>query len=201
MINYLKGQLTELTPTQVTIDCHGVGYAVNISLNTYTAIQGKNEALLYIYESIREDAWTLFGFVTKQERELFLLLISVSGIGGNTARTILSSFSASELANIIMDGNERLLKSVKGLGAKTAQRIIVELKDKVATLGIESSASPSTETRTPDITNSEVYSEAVDALKMLGFPPAPSVKAVKAILKDNPAAPVEKVIKMALQML
>ena len=201
MINYLKGQLTALTPTQATIDCHGVGYAVNISLNTYTAIQGKSEAMLYIYESIREDAWTLFGFVTKQERELFLLLISVSGIGGNTARTILSSFSASELANIIMDGNERLLKSVKGLGAKTAQRIIVELKDKVATLGIESSASSLTETRTPDITNSEVYSEAVDALKMLGFPPAPSVKAVKAILKDNPAAPVEKVIKMALQML
>ena len=114
---------------------------------------------------------------------------------------MLSSFSAPELAGHIMDGNERLLKSVKGLGAKTAQRIIVELKDKVATLGIESSASSLTETRTPDITNSEVYSEAIDALKMLGFPPAPSVKAVKAILKDNPAAPVEKVIKMALQML
>lgn len=200
MINYLKGQLTELTPAQATIECHGVGYALNISLNTYTSIQGKSEALLYVYESIREDAWTLFGFHSKQERELFLLLISVSGIGGNTARTILSSFSPSELANIIMDCNERLLKTVKGLGAKTAQRIIIELKDKVATLGIEATTS-SNQQHTPDITNSEVYSEAVDALKMLGFPPAPSVKAVKTVLKDNPAAPVEKVIKKALQIL
>lgn len=200
MINYLKGQLTELTPAQATIECHGVGYALNISLNTYTSIQGKSEALLYVYESIREDAWTLFGFHSKQERELFLLLISVSGIGGNTARTILSSFSPSELANIIMDSNERLLKTVKGLGAKTAQRIIIELKDKVATLGIEATTS-SNQQHTPDITNSEVYSEAVDALKMLGFPPAPSVKAVKTVLKDNPAAPVEKVIKKALQIL
>lgn len=200
MINYLKGQLTELTPAQATIECHGVGYALNISLNTYTAIQGKNEVLLYVYESIREDAWILFGFHSKQERELFLLLISVSGIGGNTARTILSSFSPSELANIIMDSNERLLKTVKGLGAKTAQRIIIELKDKVATLGIEATTS-SNQQHTPDITNSEVYSEAVDALKMLGFPPAQSVKAVKTVLKDNPAAPVEKVIKKALQIL
>lgn len=200
MINYLKGQLTELTPAQATIECHGVGYALNISLNTYTSIQGKSEALLYVYESIREDAWTLFGFHSKQERELFLLLISVSGIGGNTARTILSSFSPSELANIIMDSNERLLKTVKGLGAKTAQRIIIELKDKVATLGIEATTS-SNQQHTPDITNSEVYSEAVDALKMLGFPPAPSVKAVKTVLKDNPSAPVEKVIKKALQIL
>lgn len=200
MINYLKGQLTELTPAQATIECHGVGYALNISLNTYTSIQGKSEVLLYVYESIREDAWILFGFHSKQERELFLLLISVSGIGGNTARTILSSFSPSELANIIMDSNERLLKTVKGLGAKTAQRIIIELKDKVATLGIEATTS-SNQQHTPDITNSEVYSEAVDALKMLGFPPAPSVKAVKTVLKDNPAAPVEKVIKKALQIL
>ena len=200
MINYLKGQLTELTPAQATIECHGVGYALNISLNTYTAIQGKSEVLLYVYESIREDAWILFGFHSKQERELFLLLISVSGIGGNTARTILSSFSPSELANIIMDSNERLLKTVKGLGAKTAQRIIIEHKDKVATLGIEATTS-SNQQHTPDITNSEVYSEAVDALKMLGFPPAPSVKAVKTVLKDNPAAPVEKVIKKALQIL
>ena len=200
MINYLKGQLTELTPAQATIECHGVGYALNISLNTYTSIQGKSEALLYVYESIREDAWILFGFHSKQERELFLLLISVSGLGGNTARTILSSFSPSELANIIMDSNERLLKTVKGLGAKTAQRIIIELKDKVATLGIEATTS-SNQQHTPDITNSEVYSEAVDALKMLGFPPAPSVKAVKTVLKDNPAAPVEKVIKKALQIL
>ena len=157
--------------------------------------------MLYVYESIREDAWTLYGFVTKQERELFLLLISVSGIGGNTARTMLSSFSAPELATIILDGNEKMLKTVKGLGAKTAQRIIVELRDKVASIGLETATVSSEASTAVDITHSEVYSEAVDALKMLGFPPAPAAKVVKAILKDAPATPVEKVIKKALQML
>ena len=200
MIEYVRGILDELTPTQATIECHGVGYILNISLNTYTALQGKGEARLFVYESIREDAWTLFGFATKQERELFLLLISVSGVGGNTARTMLSSFSASELAGLIMEGNERLLKTVKGLGAKTAQRIIVELKDKVVSLGI-STTSVSDATDTATTMNSEVYNEAFEALKMLGFPPAPVAKTVKAILKDEPSAPVEKVIKMALKML
>ena len=119
MIEYIRGILDELTPTQATLEAHGVGYLLNISLNTYTALQGKSEARLFVYESIREDAWTLFGFATKQERELFLLLISVSGVGGNTARTMLSSFSAPELAGLIMDGNERMLKTVKGLGAKS----------------------------------------------------------------------------------
>lgn len=200
MIEYVRGILDELTPTQATIECHGVGYILNISLNTYTALQGKGEARLFVYEAIREDAWTLFGFATKQERELFLLLISVSGVGGNTARTMLSSFSASELAGIIMEGNERLLKTVKGLGAKTAQRIIVELKDKVVSLGI--SATPvSGGNDSPATMNSEVYNEAFEALKMLGFPPAPVAKTVKAILKEEPSAPVEKVIKMALKML
>ena len=200
MIEYVRGILDELTPTQATIECHGVGYILNISLNTYTALQGKGEARLFVYEAIREDAWTLFGFATKQERELFLLLISVSGVGGNTARTMLSSFSASELAGLIMEGNERLLKTVKGLGAKTAQRIIVELKDKVVSLGI-SATSVSDATDTATTMNSEVYNEAFEALKMLGFPPAPVAKTVKAILKDEPSAPVEKVIKMALKML
>lgn len=200
MIEYLRGILDELTPTQATIECHGVGYILNISLNTYTALQGKGEARLFVYEAIREDAWTLFGFATKQERELFLLLISVSGVGGNTARTMLSSFSASELAGLIMEGNERMLKTVKGLGAKTAQRIIVELKDKVVSLGI-SATSVSDNTDSPAAMNSEVYNEAFEALKMLGFPPAPVAKTVKAILKDEPSAPVEKVIKMALKML
>lgn len=200
MIEYVRGILDELTPTQATIECHGVGYILNISLNTYTVLQGKGEARLFVYEAIREDAWTLFGFATKQERELFLLLISVSGVGGNTARTMLSSFSASELAGLIMEGNERLLKTVKGLGAKTAQRIIVELKDKVVSLGI-STTSVSDATDTAITMNSEVYNEAFEALKMLGFPPAPVAKTVKAILKDEPSAPVEKVIKMALKML
>lgn len=201
MIDYVRGIVDELSPAQTTIECHGVGYALNISLNTYTAIQGKSEARLFVYESIREDAWVLYGFATKEERALFLLLISVSGVGGNTARTMLSSYSAPELAGLIMDGNEKLLKTVKGLGAKTAQRIIVELKDKVANLGISAtSVSDSSASASPAI-NTEVYNEAFEALKMLGFPPAPVAKAVKAILKDEPDARVEKVIKLALKML
>ena len=199
MITYIRGILDELTPTQAILEVHGVGYLLNISLNTYTALQGKSEARLFVYESIREDAWTLFGFATKQERELFLMLISVSGVGGNTARTMLSSFTTPELAGLIMEGNERMLKTVKGLGAKTAQRIIVELRDKVVSLGIESVSTPGD--GTPAIPNSEIYNEACEALKMLGFPPAPVAKTVKAILKDEPTAPVEKVIKLALKML
>lgn len=201
MITYIRGIIDELTPTQATIEAHGVGYLLNISLNTYTALQGKSEARLFVYESIREDAWTLFGFATKQERELFLMLISVSGVGGNTARTMLSSFTAPELAGLIMDGNEKMLKTVKGLGAKTAQRIIVELRDKVTSLGIGISLPSDSEANAPAIQNSEVYNEAFEALKMLGFPPAPVAKTVKAILKDEPSAPVEKVIKLALKML
>ena len=201
MITYIRGIVDELSPTQATIEAHGVGYLLNISLNTYTALQGKSEARLFVYESIREDAWTLFGFATKQERELFLMLISVSGVGGNTARTMLSSFTAPELAGLIMDGNEKMLKTVKGLGAKTAQRIIVELHDKVTSLGIGVSMPSDSEANAPAIQNSEVYNEAFEALKMLGFPPAPVAKTVKAILKDEPSAPVEKVIKLALKLL
>lgn len=201
MIDYVRGIVDELSPTQTTIECNGVGYALNISLNTYTALQGKSEARLFVYENIREDAWTLFGFATKEERAIFLLLISVSGVGGNTARTMLSSYSAAELAGIIMDGNEKLLKTVKGLGAKTAQRIIVELKDKVASLGISTTSVTDGAGSTAPSINTEVYNEAFEALKMLGFPPAPVAKAVKAILKDDPDARVEKVIKVALKML
>lgn len=199
MIDYVRGIVDELSPTQATIECHGVGYLLNISLNTYTALQGKSEARLFVYESIREDAWVLFGFATKEERALFLMLISVSGVGGNTARTMLSSFSASELAGLIMEGNEKMIKSVKGLGAKTAQRIIVELHDKVADLGI--SSTPVAEGNATQVVNVEVYNEAFEALKMLGFSPAPVAKAVKSIMKDDPTAPVEKVIKLALKML
>ncbi len=199
MIDYVRGILDELTPTQATVECYGVGYLCNISLNTYSALQGKSEARVFVYESIREDAWTLFGFATKEERELFVMLISVSGIGGNTARTMLSAFSPAELSDIIMNGNEKLLKTVKGLGTKTAQRVIVELKDKVATLGIAPKATDNPEVVA--VMNSEAYNEAIEALKMLGFPPAPVVKVVKAILKDDSSAPVEKIIKLALKML
>lgn len=200
MIDYVKGLVGELTPATATIECGGVGYLCQISLNTYAALQGKTEGKLFVYEAIREDAWVLFGFASKAERELFLLLIGVSGVGGNTARTMLSSFSASELATIIMEGNERLLKSIKGLGTKTAQRIVVELKDKVSTLALQGS-SPTTKSDTTANINQEVYNEAVEAMRALGFPPAPVAKAIRAILKDDPTAPVEKVIKMALKMM
>lgn len=198
MIEYIKGELTEITPAQAVIECNGVGYGINVSLNTYSAIQGKKEAKLYIYEAIREDAYQLYGFATKQERELFLLLISVSGIGGNTARMILSALTPSELCNVISNGNEKLLKTVKGIGLKTAQRIIVDLKDKIATAGAD------TTSNIPSVSapaNAEVHEEAVAALTMLGFAPAPSQKVVGAILQEEPDAPVEKVIKLALKRL
>lgn len=198
MIEYVRGELAELTPALAVIDCNGVGYAANISLNTYAAIQGKKACKLYIHEAIREDAHVLFGFADKQERELFLLLISVSGIGGNTARMILSALSPSELVNVISNENANLLKSVKGIGLKTAQRIIVELKDKLktgtvaASAGISSLSSPA---------NALIQDEAVSALTMLGFPQAASQKVVLAILKEEPDAQVEAVIKLALKRL
>jgi Holliday junction DNA helicase RuvA len=198
MIEYIRGELVEITPALAVIDCNGIGYGIHISLNTYSAIQGKKSVKLYIYEAIREDAHVLFGFSTKQERELFLLLISVSGIGGNTARMILSALSPAELCNVISSGNEKLLKGVKGIGLKTAQRIIVDLKDKIATTGGET-VSGSTATLSP--AHSEVYDEAIAALTMLGFAQAPSQKVVTAILKEEPGLTVEKVIKLALKRL
>lgn len=199
MIEYIKGELSEATPAYAVVDCNGLGYGVNVSLNTYSAIQGKKEIKLYIYESIREDAYVLYGFSTKQERELFLLLISVPGIGGNTARMILSALSPSELCNVISTGNEKLLKSVKGIGLKTAQRIIVDLKDKIAAMG--DMPGGTTVSSIAASVNAEVYEEAVAALTMLGFAAAPSQKVVAAILQEEPEAPVEKVIKLALKRL
>lgn len=198
MIEYIKGKLDNITPTMAVVDCNGVGYGINISLNTFSAIQGKTDVKLYIYEAIREDAYVLYGFSTKQERELFLMLITVSGIGGNTARMILSALSPMELCNVISSGNEKLLKMVKGIGLKTAQRIIVELKDKIQNIGVESAGS----TTTPiSNANSEIYEEAVAALTMLGFAQAPSQKVVGQILHEEPDAPVQKVIKIALTRL
>ena len=198
MIEYIRGELVEITPALAVIDCNGIGYGIHISLNTYSAIQGKKSVKLYIYEAIREDAHVLFGFSTKQERELFLLLISVSGIGGNTARMILSALSPAELCNVISSGNEKLLKGVKGIGLKTAQRIIVDLKDKIATTGMET-VSGSIATLSP--AHSEIYDEAIAALTMLGFAPAPSQKVVTAILKEDSNLSVENVIKLALKRL
>lgn len=193
MIDYIKGEIVELTPTTVTIDINGIGYLINISLNTYTALSGKEEAKIYIYEIIREDAHLLFGFAAKQERELFTQLISVSGIGANTARMILSSMTPSELVNVIASGNSDTLKMVKGIGLKTAQRVIVDLKDKIKIDGIDP--------KTILLPNSQSSEEAVAALVMLGFSQQPSQKAVMKILKENPAASVETIIKAALKML
>ena len=198
MIEYIKGEIAEITPALAVIDCNGIGYAINISLNTYSAIQGKPNIKLYIHEAIREDAHVLYGFSTKQERELFLLLISVSGIGGNTARMILSALSPAELCNVISSGNDKLLKSVKGIGLKTAQRIIVDLKEKIASTGMET-VSGSITALSP--ANSEIHDEAIAALTMLGFAQAPSQKVVSAILKEDSNLNVEKVIKLALKRL
>ena len=199
MIDYIQGELTELTPAIAVVEAAGVGYAMNISLNTFTAIQGKKEVKLYVHEAIREDAHVLFGFAAKKEREMFLLLITVSGVGPNTARMVLSSMSPAELCNSISTGNERMIKTIKGIGLKTAQRIIVDLRDKIVTLGITQEIPAGGSIEQP--VNNQVKDEAVSALTMLGFSPAPSQKVVVKILQDNPAMPVELVVKMALKMI
>ncbi|WP_308756551.1 Holliday junction branch migration protein RuvA [uncultured Bacteroides sp.] len=200
MIEYIKGEIAELGPASVVIDCNGLGYVANISLNTYAAIQGKKNCKLYIYEAIREDAYVLYGFADKQERELFLLLISVSGIGGNTARMILSALSPAELINVISTENAGLLKTVKGIGLKTAQRIIVDLKDKIKAGGTAAGTAGMVGISFT-AANAQVQEEAVAALTMLGFAQAPSQKVVTAILKEDADAPVEQVIKLALKRL
>lgn len=194
MIEYLRGEIVEITPAYVVMDCAGVGYYANISLNTYTALQHAVSGKIFIYEAIREDAHVLFGFSSKEERDLFLLLISVSGIGGNTARMILSAFSVQELRNVISSGDAVQLKNVKGIGLKTAQRIIVDLKDKIGIpAGAESlvAGQPSGETR----------EEAVSALVILGFAANVSAKVVSSVLKENPGLTVEQIIKESLKRL
>lgn len=203
MIEYIRGEVAELTPALAVIEAAGVGYALNISLNTYTALQGKKEARLFVHEVLvaggRDDSFTLFGFASRQERELYRLLVSVSGVGGNTARMILSSVSPRELCDIIASGNDKMLKTVKGIGLKTAQRIIVDLKDKIVTSGVAQEI-PASGGQT-SMVNNDVKDEAVSALTMLGFAPAPSQKVVVAILQDNPDLPVEQVVKLALKQI
>ena len=199
MIEYIKGELTELTPALATIEAAGIGYGLNISLNTFSAIQGKKEVKLYVYEAIREDAHLLYGFINKKERETFLLLITVNGVGANTARMILSSLSVSELCNAISAGNARLIQNVKGIGKMTAQRIIVDLREKIVSLGIADEIPTGGQMSAP--VNNQVKDEAVSALTMLGFAPAPSQKVVLAILQEQPDAPVETVVKLALKQI
>lgn len=199
MIEYIKGELTELTPAQATVEAAGVGYGLNISLNTFSALQGKKEVKLYVYEAIREDAYVLYGFINKKEREMFLLLITVNGVGANTARMMLSGMSVPELCNAISTGNARLIQSVKGIGKMTAQRIIVDLREKIVSLGIAEEIPSGGQMAAP--VNNQVKDEAVSALTMLGFAPAPSQKVVLQILQDQPDAPVETVVKLALKMI
>lgn len=209
MIEYIKGQLTDLNPTYVVIEAAGVGYAINIALPTYSELVGKEgqESRLYITEIIREDAHELFGFFTKGERELFLMLMTVSGIGANTARMIMSAYSAAEIRQIIATGNARALSQVKGLGPKTAQRIIVDLKDKVLKIDLGNEAKGERLEamellgEEASMVDSAVKQEAISALVMLGFAAAASGKVVDKILKAAPESSVEQVIKQALKML
>lgn len=200
MIEYIRGQLTELTPAQAVLEAAGIGYSFNISLNTYSAIQGKKEVKLYVHESLvtggRDDNFTFYGFYSKQERDLYCMLITVSGVGANTARMILSAISPAELCNVIANGDERMLKSVKGIGLKTAQRIIVDLKDKIVSSGIATELHVSDQPQ--NMVHSGIRDEAVSALTMLGFSPAPSAKVVESILKESDSMPVEQVVKLAL---
>ncbi len=197
MLDYIKGTVAELNPAYVVLDNHGMGYMINISLGTYDALSriGKDEVVLvYVHEAIREDAHLLFGFAQKRERDLFLLLISVSGVGANTARMILSSIPVAELETAIGQGNVAALKGVKGVGAKTAQRIIVDLKDKIKVpVGalIEETGPAS----------SQVFEEAMAALVMLGFTQQMSQKALKKLFKQEPGVSVEDAIKKALKMM
>ncbi len=209
MIDYIKGALAELTPTYAVIEAAGVGYEINIALTTLTTLSGSQPqndcpTKLFVTEIIREDAHLLFGFMTKAERELFLLLITVSGIGANTARMIMSAYSVGEIRQVIAVGNAAALSSIKGIGPKTAQRIIVELKDKVLKIADEAGTTLGnaiSEEAAPIAVNSAVKEEATAALAMLGFPAAASGKVVDKILSSEPTLTVEQVIKLALKML
>ena len=193
MIEYIKGDLTAVTPAYAVVEASGLGYLINITLPTFTELQGQNAARLLVHEIIREDTHVLYGFLHENERELFRLLLAVPGVGAATARIILSSIPVSELEVVIASGDHNRLKSVKVIGAKTAQRIIVDIRDKITpgeeTLLIQPAA------------NEEVFEEALGAMVILGFPRAAAQKALRAIFRENPSADVEAAIKKALTML
>lgn len=194
MLEYIKGRVASLNPAAVVIETSGgVAYMLQISLPTFSKLENMNEATLLVHESIREDAWTLYGFLDESERELFRLLIGVSGVGASTARMILSALSAEELSTVIASSDLRRLKSVKGVGAKTAERIIVDLRDKIkapdATLIIQSPAT------------SEAFDEALAALTMLGFAAAQSRKVLQKLFDADPTLKVEAAIRKALPLM
>ncbi len=191
MITQIKGRLIEKNPTYVVIDCNGVGYLLNISLSTFSALPNEENITLYTHLAIREDAHTLYGFINKMEREMFRLLISVSGVGASTARTMLSSMNAEEIQQAIASENVKLIQSAKGIGAKTAQRLIVDLKDKVLkAFDIDEQLIKDTNVN---------KDEALSALEVLGYPRKSSEKIVQKILKEEPNASVETLIKKALK--
>ena len=193
MITHIQGKLVEKNPTDVVIDCNGVGYSINISLHTYSEIPDSEHLKLYTHLQVREDSQTLYGFSTKTEREIFRLLISVSGIGANTARTMLSSLTPNQVKEGIASGDVTLIQSIKGIGAKTAQRVIIDLKDKVLKVyGIEELSVA---------TNNTNKNEALSALDVLGFNKKQSQKVIDKILQNQPDASVEHIIKEALKNL
>ena len=196
MYEYLKGTVVELNPAQIVLDISGVGYSVMISLRSYEEFSQKEIVLVYVHQyAIRDELPMMYGFSTKDEREIFRLLISVSGVGGNTARTILSTFNSLELQHIISNSNVVMLKKVKGLGQKTAEKVIVELRDKIVKVDVHSSQDAGSVVGM----SSAVYEEAVSALTMLGFKKDKSIKCVRAIINDEPGLNVEEVIKLSLK--
>ena len=200
MITYLRGLLSELSPTNAIIDCGGVGYLVGISLNTYSALSTQSgEVKLHTVQIIREDSHQLYGFASKDERELFVLLTSVSGIGPNTARVILSQYNTQELGSILSLGQVDALKAVKGIGLKTAQRIILELKGKLKL--DETDLNSQALENGSAATTSKTSEEAVSALKMLGYPEAAAQKTVRTLISTSPLLSVEDIIKQALKLL
>ena len=193
MVTQIRGKLVEKNPTDVVVDCNGVGYLLHISLNTFTALPSDENVMLFAHLVVREDAHILYGFATKTEREVFKLLISVSGVGPSIARTMLSSMTADEIQHAIASGQVQIIQSVKGIGAKTAQRVLVDLKDKILkTFDMDQVSSP---------TNNTNKDEALSALEVLGFQRKQSEKIVNSIAKEHPDASIEKIIKLALKNL
>ena len=195
MIDYIKGKIIELTPTDMVLECYGIGYKILISLQTYESLNGKSECIVYIHHYLREDEELYYGFATKDEREMFRLLIGVSGVGAATARMMLSSLTTEEIRNAIIAEDLNRIKSIKGIGTKSAQRLILELKDKVVKGG--GSDAPAL---FPTSSNQAV-DEATTALVMLGFTKPNVNKAVSAVLKEKPSASLEEIIKLALKRL
>ena len=197
MYEYITGKLAEVAPAYAVVEAGGIGYFINISLQTYSEIEKQEQVLLYLHHAVREDAQTLYGFASKAERELFRLLIGVSGVGGNTARMIQSTYSPSELRNIIATGNAVLLKNVKGLGLKTAQKIIVDLSGRMLDLKGDAAASAAL---AAGVAN-PVLDEALAALVMLGFQKVASEKVLRKLFKEQPSIAVEEAVRMALKHL